>query len=166
MSRQRTDPHEKRPPEVMSEQVPQGGPASIQIYTKSGLRKPFPSRWPREAPPACKSIRKLVSRSHFPRGGPASVQIYTKSGLRKPFPSRWPGSSRQRANLYEKWPPEAISKQVTQGGPASMQIYTKSGLRKPFPSRWPGCAQGASLATNPYRWTLCGNLQGMRRDPH
>ena len=40
------------------------------------------SKWPREAPPPHKSIRKVASRSHFPAAGP--------------------GKPRQRANLYEK----------------------------------------------------------------
>ena len=95
----------------------QGGPANIQIYKIGGLQRPFPSRWPGEVPPGYTSMRKVASGGHFPAGGL--------------------GRARQRANLYEKWPPEAISQQVAQGGRASVQIYTKSGLRRPFPSRWP-----------------------------
>ena len=67
----------------------------MQIYTRSGLRKPFPSRWPREARPAHKSIRKLASGGHFPAGGL--------------------GRSRQRTHLYENRPSEAIAQQVAQG---------------------------------------------------
>ena len=94
-----------------------GSPASVQIYTKSGLWGPFPSRWPREAPPPYKSIRKVTSGAHFPAVGP--------------------GRPRQRTNLYEKWPLGPISQQVAQGGPATVQIHTKSDLWGPFPSSWP-----------------------------
>ena len=110
-------------------------PASVQIHTKSGLRKSFLSRCPKEVPPAYKSIQKVASGSHFPAGGP--------------------GRPRQHANPYENWSPEAISQEVAppayksirkvasgdhfptsgQGAPASVQIYTKSDLRKLFPSR-------------------------------
>ena len=49
--------------EAISQQVAQGGPASVQIYTKSGLQKPFPSSWLREVPPLCKSIRNVASEA-------------------------------------------------------------------------------------------------------
>ena len=113
----RTNLYEKWLAEAISQQVAQGGLANIQIYTRSGLRTPFPSRWPRTVSPAYTSILEVASGGHFPASGP--------------------GRSRQRTNLYEKWPPEAISQQVAQGGPANVQIYTRSGFRKPPPSRWP-----------------------------
>ena len=97
--------------------VAQGSPATEQIYTKSGLWSPFPSRPPRESPPAYKSIPKVASGGHFPAGGP--------------------GRARHRTNRYEKWPLGPISQQAGQGEPASVQIYTKTGLRRAFPSRWP-----------------------------
>ena len=100
----------------ISRQLAQGSPAGVQIYTKTGLRRPFPSRWPREAPPPYKSIRKVASGAHFPAGGP--------------------GRARQRINLYQNWPPEAISQQMAQGSPATVQIYTKCGLWGSFPSKW------------------------------
>ena len=53
------------------------------------------------------------------------------------FPASGPRRSRQCANLYVKWPPGAISRQVAQGGPAGVQIYTKSCFREPYPSKRP-----------------------------
>ena len=101
----------------ISQQAAQGEPASVQIYTKTGLRRAFPSRWPREAPPPYKFIRKVASGGHSPTGRP--------------------GGPRQRTNLYQNWPPEGVSLQVAQGSPATVQIYTKTDLWGPFPSRWP-----------------------------
>ena len=82
---------------------------------KSGLRKSFPSKWPREVPPAYKSLRKVVSGDHFPAGGP--------------------GRPRQRTHLCENSPLKAIPRQLAQGGPASVQIYAKSGCHSPFTSK-------------------------------
>ena len=76
----------------------------MQIYRKSELRRPFPSSWPREVPPAYKSIRKVASGGHFPAVGP--------------------GRSRQRTNLYEQWPPETISREL-----AKLSM-TKHGIAK------------------------------------
>ena len=95
----------------------QGRPASVQIYTKTGLRRPFPSRWPREAPPPYKSIRKVASGAHFPAVGP--------------------GRARQRTNLYQNWPPGGVSQHMARGSPATLQSYTKCGLWGSFPSRRP-----------------------------
>ena len=102
---------------ICSQHLAQGGPATVQIYTKTGLWGAFPNKPAREGPPAYKSIPKLASGRHFPAGGP--------------------GRARQRTNLYDKWPLGPVSQQAAQGGPASVQIYTKTGLRKAFPSRWP-----------------------------
>ena len=88
-----------------------------KAYTKSGLWTPSPSGWPREAPPAYKSIRKAASGGHFPVDG----------GQR----------SCRRTILCKKWPPGVISQWMAQGGPASVQIYRKSRFQRPFLSRWP-----------------------------
>ena len=106
-ARQRTDLYEKWPPasrlpgevppnlyekwplEPISQQVAQGGPASIEIHTKSSLRRPFPSKWPREVPPTYKPVEKALSGGHFPAGGP--------------------GKSCDCKNRYEKRCPEPIS---------------------------------------------------------
>ena len=100
--------YQKWPLEVMSHQVAQGMPASVQIYTKIGLWKTFSGRWPGRTPPAYKSIRKVISGGHFPASRP--------------------GSARQLTNVYQNWPLEGVSRQVARGNPASLQIYTKSGL--------------------------------------
>ena len=161
----------KWPPEAISQQVAQGGPANLQIYARSGFRKPFPSRWPREVPPTYKSIREVASGGHFPAGGPGRSR--QRANLREVasgghFPAGGPGRSRQRTNLYEKWPLEAMSQQVAQGGPANVQIYERSGLRRPSPSRRPReqAAQGDPVAglwrrsmvpvcgAGPWRWSV------------
>ena len=114
---QPTNLYEKWPLEAISRQAARGAPASVQIYTKIGLWRAFPGRWPGGAPPAYKSIRKVASGGHFPASGP--------------------GSARQHTNVYQNWPPGGVSRQVARGSPASVQIYTKSGLWRPFPSQWP-----------------------------
>ena len=48
----------------------QGRPASVQIYTKTGLRGEFPSTWPGEALPPEKAIRNVASGGRFPAEGP------------------------------------------------------------------------------------------------
>ena len=105
-SRQRTNLYEKWPPEAISLQVAQGSPDSVQIYTKSGLRTPFPSRWPREVPTAYKSIRKVASGGHFPAGGPERprqrTNRYVKGAPEAIFPTGDPGGAWKRTNLHEK----------------------------------------------------------------
>ena len=107
---------------------PTGGPGSArqrQIYTKTGLRRAFPSRWPREAP--------------------ASVQIYTKSGRWGPFPSKWPRERPPASNLYQNWPPEGGSQQVAQGNPRQRtNLYEKWPLG-PISQQ---VAQGAAQCSN------------------
>ena len=128
MSRQRANLFEKWPPEAISEQVAQGALASVQIYMKSGLRKPFPSNWTKVVPPACTSIGKVAAEGHIPaarrcpREVPPDCKSIGKLASGNHFPLGGSGKPGQRTNLY--------------------------------------------LATNPYRWTLCGNLQGMRKWPH
>ena len=39
-------------------------------------------------------------------------------------------------------------------------------LQVDFESEFAGYAQWVPLATHPYRWTLNGNLQGMRNESH
>ena len=97
---QRINLYQNWPLEGVSRQVARGSPASLQIYTKSGLWRPFPSKWPWERPPAYKCISKLASGGRFPAGGP--------------------GKPRQRTNLYEKWPLETISQPMAQGAPSSV----------------------------------------------
>ena len=75
--RQHTNLYEKWPLESISQQVAQRSPPSVQIYTKSGLWRPFPNKRPREVPPACKSIRKVASGSHFPTSGPGKPRQRT-----------------------------------------------------------------------------------------
>ena len=127
---------------ICSQHLAQGGPATVQIYTKTGLWGAFPNKPAREGPPAYKSIPKLASGRHFPAGGP--------------------GRARQRTNLYQNWPPEGISQQVAQGSPATVQIYTKSGLWGAFSSKWPrGCPPAHFIYNNckyiqlfKNRWTI------------
>ena len=71
--RHRTNLYEKCPLGPISQHVAQGGPASVQIYTKTGLRRAFSSRWPREGPAPYKSIRKVASGAHFPAGRPGGA---------------------------------------------------------------------------------------------
>ena len=128
-SRQRTNVDENWPLEASPQEVAQGGPASIKIYTKSGPQRPFPSKWPREVAPAYKSRRKVAGRSHFPASGPGRprhcTNLYEKAASGSHFPASGPGKSRQHANLYENWPLKAIPQQMAQGGPANIQIYTR-----------------------------------------
>ena len=46
----------------------------IYIYSGSGLRTPFPKRWPRQGPSTNESIVKVASGRHFPGGGPGRAR--------------------------------------------------------------------------------------------
>ena len=91
--RHRTNLYENWPLGPISQQVAQGGPASVQIYTRTGLRRAFPSRWPREAPPPYKSIRKVASGGHFPANDPGGCPpahfIYNNCKYIQLFKNRW-----------------------------------------------------------------------------
>ena len=69
-ARHRTNLYEKWPLGPISQQAAQGEPASVQIYTKTGLRGEFPSTWPGEALPPYKAIRNVASGGRFPAEGP------------------------------------------------------------------------------------------------
>ena len=56
----------------------QGGPANVQIYTGSDLRRPYPSRWPREVPPTYNLYEKWLPEAisqQVAQEDPANVHI-------------------------------------------------------------------------------------------
>ena len=138
--RQLTHLHGKCSPEVISQQVAQGSPTSVQIYAESAFRRPFPNRWPSEAPSTYKSMRKVLSGGHFPAGGPERPCQLTNLCRKCPpdaICSRWP---REAPPAYKPLRKVLSGGHFPAGGPgcpASVQIYTRSGLRRAIPSRWP-----------------------------